>query len=198
MATDKPYKIKDEHEDVIKISPQEADLDANEYHKVPGGVIVPQSTEFGGVVFEGDHQEIPVVEVSMAASDGDGETRSKTVAVHQRNKPLQEVPPENVAPSGLVAPVSQPAVPPPKPTEQIVLKSDLFGTIKLPVNDVIHGEGCIILVTAEQFSFVPPVSDKPFTMIRKNKEEQVWFVGQQFERKALKEQYLILVPPEKE
>jgi hypothetical protein len=197
MATDKPYRIKEEHSEAFQVNPAEADLAADKYHKVPGGVIVPQTSEFGGIAY-GGKSEIVIQEVTMPGDEG-GDVVTKPVGVFQKSKD-SDSPPGSIAPSGLVAPVSHSPGESPLPKRKLIkvtLDSPIFGKVQLPVIAVETGTDCMVLVTdaSEGFSFVPPVSDKAFTVNIDGKESgKAMFCGQSFERKTLKEQHLVLVP----
>lgn len=191
-----PYKIKEEHEEIIKVDPSQAGLSAGEYHKVAGGVIVPQVTPTGGTMYEGK-QEITIQEVEMPA---EGDTVTKKVGVF--NKKDSETPSESIAPSELVASVSQSpkGSPPKRKLIKVTLDSPLFGKVTIPVVESLPGDKCVVLVTdsSDGFSFVPPVSETPFTVTFEGnkKETKMCYCGQTFTRPSLKEQYLLLVHAE--
>lgn len=196
--TDKPYVIKEEHNEVVKVSPDQANLNADEYHEVPGGVIVPQITHFGAVQYGGAKQEIPIMEVV------EGENGSHTEPLGTINKQKDsEASSDSIAPSELVASVSQsPKGPPPKPRKliKVTLDSPVFGKVVIPAVEILAGNGCTVLVTdsSDGFSFVPPVSDKPFTVDQAGKKMgNMFYCGQTFDRPSQKEQYLLLVHADK-
>jgi len=193
MATEKPYRIKPEHAAVISVVENEAELDADKYHEVPGGVIVPQTRVEGDTPYGKSLQNIPIVEV--VETEGMG-VSSTPVGVFQKS---EETPPDKVAPPGLVAPVSQPEASP-LPKRKLIkveLNSTIFGKVTLPVVEAARGDDCLVLVTdaSDGFSFVPPVSETAFTVTINGKDEgHAEFCGQTFERKTTQEQYLIMVP----
>lgn len=197
---DRPYKVKEEHSETIQNVPEERGLDASKYHKTVGGTIVPQTTEFGGVV-HAEKQEIPIQEVTMPA---EGDVVTQSVGVY--NKQELETPSESIAPSGLVASVSHKpgGFPPNSPKRElfkVTMESAVFGKVVIPVVETLLGDDCTVLVTdsSDGFIFTPPISNTPFKVTFEGDKEgtMMFFCGQTFMRPSLKEQYLLLVHADK-
>jgi hypothetical protein len=220
-AKAKPYKIKGEHSEMLSVPPEDKDLNADEYHKIPGGVILPQTREYGGKEYGADEEAIPIVEINMGSEDEPA--TKKQVGVFQRNSKVKGTSPDNVAPSGLVAPASHPAVSPlslpadpqaKKELTKVVLDSKVFGKVTIPASEVVQGVGCILVIldSSDGFTFVPPTSETTFrfqapkvTIVECDKltginrildvevDAQAFFCGQTFERPSVNEQGLIFI-----
>ena len=200
-----PYRLKDNYVNV-ELDEREKDMDASEYHETPLGVIPPQAGQFGNLLYTDKDigkQEIPLVDITTTEDGGEtpkelgsvvlgadkclsAEDKAGVVAaepVQSGATPLQQMEKVHAVP----APV--------KEFFEVKLVSDVFGTITLPVLDIVQdGDNVVIVMSSEGgFNFIPPVSENPFKLEWGSNSIEVAYCGQKFSRRIHQESYLILV-----